>query len=171
MRRRILIPTDFSLTSLQVVLAYLEQTDEQQVEIVLTCGVDLGNSITALLSFDKDYYLDKMQGEDFIKGCEVIRSRYKNKLVEIYSDLMISRNSRYIINYLKGNQITDLILSEQYHYSPKGNHVFDLHGRLSDLQKQVGSLVSRLAIPQANKEEQDNLEAIFFRTEIKLGYE
>ncbi len=168
---RILIPTDFSTASLQVVLAYLEQTDKKEVEIILACGVDLGSSITTLYSFDKEIYLEDIQGEDFIKGCQVIRAKYKNKVKEIYADLVVSKNSRYIANYLKGNQIIELVLSERYRYSQNKRLAFDLHGRLCELQQKVGSLVNKLAIPQSEKDERDELEALFFRKNIKLSYE
>lgn len=168
---RILIPTDFSTASLQVVLAYLEQTENRQVEIILACGVDLGTSITTLLGFDKDFYLDEIQSEDFIKGCQMIRSRYKDKLIEIYADLVISKNRRYIANYLKGNRIEELVLSEQYQHSDSHHHTFDLHGRLCELQKKVGSIVNKLAVRQQEKDERDELEALFFRNDRKLSYE
>src|SRR5690606_14477286 len=104
MIQRVLIPTDFTVNSLRIALEYLESSKNEHVELVLTGGYNLGESISMLLGFTLDDHLAELQDEDFLKACEMIKSRFKNKVVEIYADFMISKNKRYVSNYLKGRQ-------------------------------------------------------------------
>ncbi len=170
--KRVLIPTDFSVGSLRIVLEFLEQSNpEEPLELVLAGGLHLGDSITTLLGFSKEDYLSELQNEDFIKGCEIIRSRFEDHVVELYSDVLSSKNSRYLQNYMKGHQIQELIYLEQYRFELPHKNSFDLNAVLKALDNKLYPKPQRLCMPMLKSTHIDSMDSIFFRKDWNLSYE
>jgi hypothetical protein len=170
--QRVLVPTDFTVDSLRIALEYLENNgDNQRVELVLVCGYDLGDSITVLLGFTKDDHLARLQGEDFVKGCEMIKSRFKQTVVEMYADLLISKNARYVRNYLKGNRITQVVLPETYGFRFFNRHCFDILNVLKAVGLEALPEVVSLPVVGNETDNIDTMDSIFFRKGWKVSYE
>ncbi|NGM66919.1 hypothetical protein [Sphingobacterium sp. SGR-19] len=170
MIQRVLIPTDFTVNSLRIVLEYLESSDHQQVELVLACGYNLGESIGMLLGFTLDDHLAEMQKEDFLKGCEIIRSRFEDKIVEMYSDLMISKNKRYVRNYLKGRQLTQIVLPDAFEFKYLGN-CFDIVELMNTMEPANVPKIVTVNMGEEKLQAQDTLDSFFFRKEWRFNYE
>ncbi|WP_037495266.1 hypothetical protein [Sphingobacterium deserti] len=168
---RVLVPTDFSVDSLRIVLDYLETTPDQKVELVLACGYDIGDSITSLLGITKEDHLMKLENEDFIKGCEMIKSRFKSRIVEMYSDLLISRNGRYLRNYFKGSRVTHIVVPEGYTFSPTERGVFDITEILKKNVAEVGPELITILLREHIAEGIDSMDSIFFRKDWGVSYE
>jgi len=168
--QRVLIPTDFSVDSLRIALEYLERTSDKQVELVLTGGYYMDDSITGLLGFTKEYYLDEIQNEDFIKGCGLIKSRFGSRIVEIYTDLFLSKNSRYVKNYIKGARITQIVHSEGYNFQFPNRNFFDVSDLLNRSNNEIISRIN-VIINDNLAENIDALDGIFFRKDWRVGYE
>lgn len=168
---RVLVPTDFSVDSLRIVLDYMEATPDQKVELVLACGYDIGDSITSLLGITKEDHLLKLENEDFIKGCEMIKSRFKSRITEMYSDLLISRNGRYLRNYFKGSRVTHIVVPEGYTFAPKDRGVFDITDILKKNAAEVGPVMVPVVLREQIAKGIDNMDSIFFRKEWGVSYE
>jgi len=172
--KRVLIPTDFSVNSLRIVLEFLENhTAEEQLELelVLVYGLQLSDSITSLLAFNKEDCLADLQSEDFIKGCEIIRTRYKDKLTELYADVLTSKNPRYLQNYIKGHRIQQVIILEGLSFSPTARHNFDVNLTLKGMEKQLAVPLLHLQVPEEMGTQRDLMDGIFFRKKWRLSYE
>jgi len=170
MIQRVLIPTDFTVNSLRIVLEYLENSNHQQVELVLTCGYNLGESIGMLLGFTVDDYLAEMQNEDFLKGCEMIKSRFKDRVVEMYGDLMISRNKRYVHNYLKGGQFAQIVLPNIFEFNYTTN-CFDIVELMKTSQLSGMPEIISVSMSDEKLQAQDTLDSFFFRKKWRFTYE
>jgi len=170
MLQRILIPTDFTVNSLRIALEYLESSDDKPVELVLVSGYKLGNSISMLLGFTLDDQLDELQDEDFIKGCEMIKSRFKDKVVEIYADFMVSKNRRYVQNYLKGRQYTRVVLPDVFEFRHTKNS-FDIIELLNAVQPSNMPDIFEVSMGESELQEHDTLDGFFFRKNWRLSYE
>ncbi len=168
---RILVPTDFSVDSLRIVLDFMEKNADQKVELVLACGYDIGDSITSLLGITKEDHLTRLESEDFIKGCEMIKSRFKNSLVEMYSDLIISRNARYLRNYFKGGRVTHVVLPDSYTFSSKEPSVFDLTELLRKNAESIAATIIPIRLEGQVVEGMDSMDSIFFRKDWRVSYE
>ncbi|WP_437921962.1 hypothetical protein [Sphingobacterium sp. LRF_L2] len=168
---RILVPTDFTVKSLRIVLDFLEKDDNNKVEIVLACGYDIGDSITGLLGFTKDDHLSKLESDDFIKGCEMIKASFKTKVVEMYADLVISKNTRYLQNFFKGNRITHVVLPEDYRFHASVRACFDITMLLKKNAVQTGIKVIPLRCDGETAESIDSMDSIFFRKDWRVSYE
>lgn len=168
--QRVLIPTDFTIDSLRSALQYLEGMEGDKIEIVLAGGYKMDSSITGLLGFSKEFYLDIVQTEDFIKGCSMIRSRFENKVSEIYADLILSRNIRYLRNYLNGAGITKIVIAEGYDFQSSIKNSFNISELLKEHVPGNIQVVSLKSDKRA-LQDIDALDGIFFRKDWRLGYE
>ncbi|TYR32257.1 hypothetical protein FXV77_19865 [Sphingobacterium phlebotomi] len=170
MIQRVLIPTDFTVNSLRIVLEYLENSGNQQVELVLTCGYNLGESISFLLGFTLDDHLAEMQNGDFLKGCEIIKSRFKDKVVEMYADFMISKNRRYVRNYLKGCQIAHIVVPDTFEFQHTKNS-FDVVELLKTTVLPNMPAITPVCMGEDGLQTQDTLDGFFFRKKWRFTYE
>ncbi|MBD1432767.1 hypothetical protein H8B06_08030 [Sphingobacterium sp. DN00404] len=170
MIQRVLIPTDFTVNSLRIALEYLENSDNEQVELVLAGGYNLGESISMLLGFTLDDHLAEVQDEDFLKACEMIKSRFKNKVVEMYADFMISKNKRYVSNYLKGRQFARIVLPDAFEFKHTKNS-FDIVDMFNNIQLSNMPEVITVSMGEAKLKGQDTLDGFFFRKKWRLSYE
>jgi len=170
MIQRVLIPTDFTVNSLRIVLEYLENSGNLQVELVLTCGYNLGESISFLLGFTLDDHLAEMQNEDFLKGCEMIKSRFKDKVVEMYADFMISKNKRYVRNYLKGRQFAHIVVPDTFEFKYTKNS-FDVVELLKTAALPNMPAITSVSMGEENLQAQDTLDGFFFRKKWRFTYE
>lgn len=168
---RVLVPTDFTVDSLRIVLDYMEENVGQQVELVLACGYDLGDSITSLLGFTKEDHLIKLENEDFIKGCEMIKSRFTNDIVEMYSDLIISKNLRYLRNYVKGSRITHVVLPDSFEFACSARGVFDVAEVLKCHMDAISATVVPVVLQRSVADGIDTMDSIFFRKDWRVSYE
>lgn len=168
---RVLVPTDFTVDSLRTVLDYLENHADQRVELVLACGYDIGDSITGLLGFTKEDHLVKLENEDFIKGCEMIKSRFKPNVIELYSDLIISKNVRYLRNYFKGNAITHVALPVSFQFSPATRSAFDIATILKDNMKAINATIVPVEVQIGHEAGIDQMDSMFFRNDWRMSYE
>ena len=170
MIQRVLVPTDFSVKSLRIVLEYLENSGDDQMELVFTCGYRIEDSISSLLGFTLDDHLADMQSDDFLKGCEMIKSRFKHQIVEMYSDLIISKNKRYIRNYLKGRKITHIVIPNAFEFEYTRSS-FDIIEVLKTTELNNLPVVTAVCISDNSLSGQDALDSFFFRKKWRFIYE
>lgn len=114
MERKILIPTDFTIESLNTVKYALEKNTDAQVKIVLLSGVYLPGSITEMLFYSQSETLGEMVGADFAEACKIIRNKHQSKLVSIEPDLFSGHTRSALSNYIKANAIDEIYVPKSY---------------------------------------------------------
>ncbi|MFE7088545.1 hypothetical protein ACFU8T_20605 [Sphingobacterium spiritivorum] len=167
--KRILIPTDFSIHSLQFLITVLEEEPAAQVEVVLAYGMRSGSFMTELFIFSKEEYLQKVQSEEFIKGCQMIENRFGEKVSGLYADVLTSDNPNYIRNYLKGNHIHEVILHEEHYSTCTHKHYLDLHRPLMKAAPFL-SVLSDSSFSEKQHAEQNEIADLFFRSQYDVTY-
>jgi len=125
--KRILIPTDFTLHSLQFVITVLQRQEAGPLEVVLAYGMRSASLMTELFILNKEDYLHKLQSEDFINACQMIENGFGGKVSGLYADLLTSDHPNYIRNYLKGNHITEVMLPIECDYTYTQRYAMDLY--------------------------------------------
>lgn len=108
--KKILVPTDFSVRSLEVVRRAIEQTGDQPLEIVLLHGANLSNSITDLLFFSKARLVKSLKTEEFREACDVLHNKYCNRIYSMYVDVITSNRNAYFRNYVEAAQIEEIYI-------------------------------------------------------------
>jgi hypothetical protein len=112
MTKRILIPTDFSIESLNFLKTVIEQKQEGvKLEIVLLYGIQTGDSIRDLLFFSKSQLLKKAIPTDFEEGCNIILNKYANEINGIIKDIFTGYTQAAFDNLMEGLSVDEICIS------------------------------------------------------------
>ncbi|MEH0154438.1 universal stress protein [Limibacter armeniacum] len=122
---KILVPTDFTVKSLNLVREAIEHSSAPQLEIVLAHAY-LPSSITDLLFFSKSRLIEKLSNKEFTEACKLIKSKYDTRIHAMYVDILSSNHASYLNNYLEGNKIDEVYLPENMEMKPTTTDSIDL---------------------------------------------
>lgn len=128
MTRTILIATDYSLESLNILKKVMREKeaseDRDQYDILLVSGYDTGDSIRDLLFNTKSTIFNKLRPQEFCEAYGIIKNKYPHLIHKIVCDIFTGSFQRTFNNYVKAGNI------EEAYYSPairsKGEGKFDL---------------------------------------------
>ncbi len=128
MTKTILIATDYSLESLNILKKVLKEKDasedQNQYNILLTSGYDAGDSIRELLFTTKTSVFNKIRPAEFCDAFGIISNKYPHLVNKIICDVFTGSFQRTFNQYVKAENI------EEAYYSPsiksKGKGKFDL---------------------------------------------
>ena len=128
--KKILVPTDLSVKSLQIVREAVEQNTDAELEIVLACGALLPDSITDLLFLSKRKMIADLQTQEFVEACKIIKSKYSTRIQNMYVDVLTSSNGSYVQSYLKGAKIDEVVIPVNYNFTFKNSSCFSVLPKL-----------------------------------------
>ena len=128
MTKTILIATDYSLESLNILKKVLKEKeaseDQNQYTILLVSGYETGDSIRDLLFNTKSTIFNKIRPREFCDAYGIIRNKYPHLVSKIVCDIFTGSFQRTFNNYVKAENI------EEAYYSPsiksKGKGKFDI---------------------------------------------
>jgi len=128
MTKTILIATDYSLESLNILKKVLKEKeaseDQNQYTILLVSGYEAGDSIRDLLFNTKSTIFNKIRPQEFCDAYGIIRNKYPHLVSKIVCDIFTGSFQRTFNNYVKAENI------EEAYYSPsiksKGKGKFDI---------------------------------------------
>lgn len=103
--KNILIPTDFTVDSLELLKVAVQNEPEERIRVTLVYGASLSNSICDLLFFSKSACLDKLRDSDFCEALSIIQNKYSKKIHRIDTELFWSHSIAAFHNFLEGNAI------------------------------------------------------------------
>lgn len=122
MIKTILIATDFSLESLEILKKVMNkkdsQHDENQYNIVFVSGYDMGDSITDLLFTTKHSVLQKIRSQEFSDACTIITNKYPHLINKINCDIFTGYFQRSFNNFLDA-----LNVDEAYYSTSKSKNL------------------------------------------------
>ncbi|WP_247233156.1 hypothetical protein [Telluribacter sp. SYSU D00476] len=126
MAKTILIPTDFTIESLNVVKGALRQLEEEEVNLILVYSAHLSDCITDLLFFSKKKYLDDLQNAKFKEACEILQNKYASQINAFNFDLFTGGTQGTFQNFLLGNKIDTIFIPKTYRLKSSDKWGFDL---------------------------------------------
>ena len=122
MTKTILIATDFSLESLDILKKVLkkkhDQNDENRYNILFVTGYDMGDSIRDLLFTTKGTILNKIRPQEFCDAYSIINNKYPNLINKITCDIFTGSFQRAFNNYIEVAQV-----DEAYYTSSKSTNL------------------------------------------------
>jgi hypothetical protein len=128
MTKTILIATDYSLESLNILKKVLKEKnaseDETQYNILLVSGYDMGDSIRDLLFNTKSTIFNKIKPKEFNDAYEIIRNKYPHLINKIVCDIFTGSFQRTFNNYVKAENIEEAYYSTSI--KSKGKGKFDI---------------------------------------------
>lgn len=115
MKRTILIPTDFSAASLNLVAHVIANAGDHQLDIVLTHCLFLPDSEDIdMRFFSKKELIQSLRNSEFTKACRSMRAQIANGEVLIRTDLFTGLNQAAFNNFIEGNQIDEAVIPKSY---------------------------------------------------------
>ncbi|MCJ8152908.1 hypothetical protein MKJ01_03915 [Chryseobacterium sp. SSA4.19] len=115
MTRTILIATDYSLESLNILKKVLKEKnaseDENQYNVLLVSGYDAGDSIRDLLFNTKSSVFNKLRPKEFCDAYEIVKNKYPHLINKIICDVFTGSFQRTFNNYVKIEGITEAYYS------------------------------------------------------------
>lgn len=156
MTRTILIATDYSLESLNILKKVLKEKDasedQNQYNILLVSGYDMGDSIRDLLFNTKSVIFNKLRPQEFCDAYGIIKNKYPHLVNKIVCDIFTGSFQRTFNNYVKAENI------EEAYYSPaiksKGKGKFDLIPyikKCKDMASQEIAVEIRKSLPEKGR--------------------
>jgi hypothetical protein len=156
MAKTILIATDYSLESLNILKKVLKEKDasedQNQYNILLVSGYDTGDSIRDLLFNTKSTIFNKLRPQEFCDAYGIINNKYPHLINKIVCDIFTGSFQRTFNNYVNAENI------DEAYYSPsiksKGKGKFDLIPyikKCKDLKSHEISVEVRESLPEKGR--------------------
>lgn len=112
MKRTILIPTDFTVQSLNILKSVLSNNEaENTFDVILLHGFTLSDSIRDLLFFSKYQQIEALTTPEFEEAYEVIKNKFDSQISSLRIDLFTGYNVSAFNNYLEGNRVSEIFVS------------------------------------------------------------
>ncbi|SMC91212.1 hypothetical protein [Chryseobacterium sp. YR221] len=128
MTKTILIATDYSLESLNILKKVLKEKeaseDQNQYDILLTSGYDSGDSIRDLLFNTKTSIFNKIRPAEFCDAYGIVKNKYPHLVNKIICDVFTGSFQRTFNQYVSAENIEEAYYSSSI--KSKGKGKFDL---------------------------------------------
>jgi hypothetical protein len=112
MGKTILLPTDFTIRSLNLLRHALYSYKETSLNIVMVTGVTLPESISDLLFFSKREFFKKMSDAEFTEACDIIRKKYASNINSLRFEIFTGVTQAAFRNFLEGNDIEEIYIPQ-----------------------------------------------------------
>lgn len=164
MKKTILIPTDFTIQSLNILKTFLNQNPSNQYNIVLVHGLNIGDSIRDLLFFSKNKQIQELANDAFIEAFEVIKNKFDSQINSLKIDFFTGSNQVAFNNYIEGYQINQIIDSNyKLTFSTRKSFDFTLYFNKAKVEITTIEITNHVNIP-----EKGNLAEVFFN-QVSIG--
>lgn len=114
MIKKILIPIDFQVASLNTLKYALEANSNCQIEVVLLYSEYLSSSITDLLFYSSTDTITHKFTDDFRDAVQIIKNRYSNMVNRVSIELFHGFTSKSLNNLLLENEVSEIYLPKSY---------------------------------------------------------
>lgn len=119
MQKTLLVPTDFSVPSLNALRLALEQVEEDQsVDVVLMYAEWLDDSITELLFYSPKKRIESLKSAVFEEALMILQNRFENRIASIRIELFHGYNTSAFHNFAQANQIDQVVILQDYTFKP-----------------------------------------------------
>ena len=127
MEKTVLIPTDFSIASLNIVKSYMSmQKSDIRINVILLHGLQQSDSITSLLFYSKRRLLEELCTKEFREGCTVLKNKYASQVRTIKTDIFSGLTQSAFDKFTEANAVTEICLPLAYKPKFKNKNSFDL---------------------------------------------
>jgi hypothetical protein len=127
MIKKILIPTDFSIQSLNVLKSALSDLNEgDKVDILMVHGMYNSTNITSLLFFSRKEILDSVASDSFREACQIIKSKYSSKINSMREEIFTGFTQSAFENFVEGNRIDEAVIARNYQMQLENKKSFDV---------------------------------------------
>jgi hypothetical protein len=152
MEKTVLVPTDFSIASLNIVKSYLNEQDRNtRINIVLLHGMHQSDSITNLLFFSKSKVLESLTNPAFEEACRVLKNKYASQIRIMRKDIFTGFTQAAFNQFAEANRIDEVCLPILYNPQFKNRNSFDLLPFIKASRLNITTIGSAIEVPMPEK--------------------
>ena len=152
MEKTVLVPTDFSIASLNIVKSYLNEQDRNtRINIVLLHGMHQSDSITNLLFFSKSKVLESLTNPAFEEACRVLKNKYASQIRIMRKDIFTGFTQAAFNQFAEANHIDEVCLPILYNPQFKNRNSFDLLPFIKASKLNITTIGSAIEVPMPEK--------------------
>jgi hypothetical protein len=112
--KHILIPTDFSLRSLNIVRYAVDYFQHEKLRVTMLHFLEMPDSISDLLLMPRDTSFFKLETPEFREGKSILLNRFANQIAEVRTDFFVGDSKRQFKNYLEHQKIEKIVQPQNY---------------------------------------------------------
>jgi hypothetical protein len=112
--KHILIPTDFSLRSLNIVRYAASHFQDEPLKVTMLHFLEMPDSITDFLLMPREASFFNLETPEFREGKSILLNRFADQITEIRTDFFIGESKRQFKNYLEHQQIESIVIPQVY---------------------------------------------------------
>ncbi len=162
MRKTIVVPTDFSVQSLNVLKNVLSaHKGDCRYDIILLHGSHLTDSITDLMFVSKRRIAEQLSNPAFEAACGVIHNKFASQINSIRKEIFTGFTQNAFDNFIEANKVEDIYVSAQKNSRFTSKKSFDVlpfvYGSLARIHEVVCSMETVLP-------EKDKVAEVFFNS-------
>lgn len=120
MTKTILIPTDLRIASLNTLKFVLEQEQETAPEVILMYAEYLSDSITELLFYSPEKFLQVRMSQTFEEALEILKNRFGHQMSNISIRPFHGRNASAMRQFVQANGISQVFIPQTYRLQCRG---------------------------------------------------
>ncbi len=124
--KKVIVPTDFSVESLNVVKYLLNQDENCRYDIVLVHGYRLSDSILSLLYMQKNKIYENIIYQNFPEALEVLQSKFQSQISSIRKEIFTGWNKNAFKNFLNGIKAEEVYIPKDYTFQFRNKNSFDI---------------------------------------------
>jgi hypothetical protein len=114
MSKTILIPTDFSIESLNLLKEAARTAGDEASRMVLVYGVYLPDSIIDLLFFSKQRLIQELSNKDFEDACRIIQNKYHSQIRAVQVELFTGTTQAAFQGFVEGLGVDHVFVPKNY---------------------------------------------------------
>lgn len=116
MTKTILIPTDFSIESLNLFKHAAQEYQNESINVVFFHSIYTPFSITDLLFFSKRELIRELSTSDFHDACEIIAKKFESKIHSRRIEIFTGQNQQAFEQFLEANQVSEILIPKEYSF-------------------------------------------------------
>lgn len=170
MKKTVLIPTDFSVHSLNTLKSFLNNSTDKNIryDIILLHGYALPSGIPDLLFFSKGKTLDSLSGKEFEEACVVIKNKFASIINSIRTDLFTGSTNAAFANYIEANEVSEICFNSSLHSEKTSKNSFDLTKYINKSNTKLIEIAWNTEIG-IDASTENNISAVFTNTSITVN--
>ena len=121
MGKKILIPIDFRIESLNTLKYALEERKQEKSSVILMYSTFTSDSIAELLFYNPAKIIQALVSSHFNDGINIIKNTYESSLHSLTIELFHGLNRNAFLNFYEAHGIDLVYLPKDYYLKPHKN--------------------------------------------------
>lgn len=125
MIKTVLIPTDFSIESLNLFKHASQEANDGAINVIFFHGVSLNFSITDLLFYSKKALVASLSNNDFHNACEIITNKFASRIYSTRIEIFTGTKQHAFEQFVEANRVNEILIPKEYTFKFSDSRSFD----------------------------------------------